>query len=89
MNHDINDDTFESRLRTGVPMVRTAACRTWSARRCACDLDALIDAGAAVLVRSATQAANDTDFIDCLLRDLPGALQQAANDTVKQSVWQP
>lgn len=83
MNTDITDDIFESRIRTGIPMVRSAACRTWSAIRCGCEFDALVDAGACVLVRVATQAANDNEFMERLLRDLPDALRHAANDAVK------
>ncbi len=78
MNPDVHDDIFESRLRTGVPMVRAAACRTWSASRCSCELEPLLEAGAHVLVRAATQAATEADFLDRLLRELPGAIAEAA-----------
>lgn len=84
MKHETTDEMFESRIRTGVPMVRAAACRAWSAGRCAGELDALIDAGAHVLVRAATEAANDTEFLARLLGELPGALHQAANDTAEE-----
>lgn len=80
MTHVPDDSVFESRVRTGVPMVRAAACRTWSEARCACELDALVDAGAHVLVRAATQAASDAEFLDRLLRELPEAMNHAAND---------
>jgi hypothetical protein len=76
--NDIRDDVFEARLRVGVPMVRAWACRTWSAQRCACDLDALVDAGAHVLVRAATQAVDEDAFLKRLLRELPSALEGVA-----------
>lgn len=77
---DIPDELFEARLRTGVPLVRAAACRAWSVLRCSCDLDALVDAGAEILVKAATQAANDAEFLDRLVTDLPEAMRRAAND---------
>jgi len=74
--NDIRDDVFETRLRVGVPMVRAAACRAWSAHNCAPDLDALVDAGAHVLVRVATQTGSSEEFLELLLRELPLAIER-------------
>ncbi|MBM4357645.1 MAG: hypothetical protein FJ096_05995 [Deltaproteobacteria bacterium] len=78
MNHDDRDEVFESRVRTGVPMVRAAVCRAWSAHRCGCELDALLEAGARVLVKAATEATSEAEFIDELLRELLPEVERAA-----------
>lgn len=85
MTQNPDDERFESRVRTGVPMVRAAACRTWSERRCACELDSLVDAGARVLVDAASQAASDAEFLDRLLRELPEVMNRAANDATRMT----
>lgn len=78
MSEDISEEVFEARVRTGVPMVRAAACRTWSERRCSCELERLLEAGAGVLVRAATQAASDAEFLDRLQGELAFAIEAAA-----------
>ncbi|MBM4373503.1 MAG: hypothetical protein FJ095_00345 [Deltaproteobacteria bacterium] len=77
--NDIRDDVFEARLRVGVPIVRASACRAWSAHRCTYDLDILVDAGAHVLVRVATQSSNDEEFLERLLQELPSALERVTS----------
>lgn len=74
----VESDDFEARLRTGVPVVRAAACRVWSEVRCACDLDDLVLAGSRVLLQAAHQAASDADFLDQLHVGLSPALHEAA-----------
>ncbi len=69
-------EVIEARLRAGVPVVHAAACRAWSEARCAGELDELIDAGSHVLLRAATQAASDAEFLDRLENDLRPALRR-------------
>ncbi len=76
--HETAEDVFESRLRTGIPRVRSLACQVWSEVRLACELEDLIAVGSRVLVEAARQAVSDAEFFGLLDRDLRPALRVAA-----------
>jgi hypothetical protein len=57
-------------------LVRAAACRWWSELSCTHELEDLLEVGSRVLVQSATQAADENEFLERLHHELRPALRQ-------------